>query len=79
MATPDDWTEFFSVQNNITRKEDKFPEQIPKLNYSYNENQSDIFEFTNFTSDDFCSSNYSRAYLNVTCEFPINYAEPMYG
>ncbi|CAH0718547.1 unnamed protein product, partial [Brenthis ino] len=80
MEAPDDWTDYFGGQYNISRKEDKYPVILaPKLNYSYNENQSDVFEFSNFTSEDYCASNHSHVYLNVTCEFPINYAEPMYG
>lgn len=48
-----------------------------QANYSFHDNQT--IDYSNFTSDDYCTSNNSHAYLNVTCEFPINYAEPMYG
>lgn len=50
----------------------------PRMNYSFFDNET-VPAYSNFTSDDYCSSNNSHVYLNVTCEFPINYAEPMYG
>lgn len=50
-----------------------------KNNYSEYDNQTNYPEYSNFTTDDYCASNYSHIYLNVTCEFPISYAEPMYG
>ncbi|KAI5636213.1 hypothetical protein NE865_11052 [Phthorimaea operculella] len=67
-----------------------WPDYIPQYNQSKNfkpeeppNNFSSVFYdnetyFTNYTTDNFCV-NYSHVYINVTCEFPINYAEPMYG
>lgn len=86
MATQDEWTDYTSLQN-ISRTfkpsiDKKFPNDIidlPRLNYSFSDNLTESLEYSNFTSEDYCSSNHSHVYLNVTCEFPINYAEPMYG
>ncbi|XP_028159569.1 sex peptide receptor-like [Ostrinia furnacalis] len=71
-----DWVEYFGDFSNKTKP--KYEEYVPtEKNYSYFDNQTD--GYSNFTSDDFCGSNHSHVYLNVTCEFPISYAEPMYG
>lgn len=50
----------------------------PKVNFSLFDDTL-VPEYSNITTADFCSSNESHTYLNVTCEFPISYAEPMYG
>ncbi|CAH2216112.1 jg437 [Pararge aegeria aegeria] len=77
----DDWLDN-SLQYNLTRYQpiDKLLPEVSdtRLNYSLSDNVTDL-GYSNFTSDDYCSSNHSHVYLNVTCEFPINYAEPMYG
>lgn len=75
----EDWVSYFG-DFNATKKH--FPNDVTdenKISYSYSDNQTGPLDFSNFTTDDFCQSNHSHAYLNVTCEFPINYAEPMYG
>ncbi|CAH2098812.1 unnamed protein product [Euphydryas editha] len=87
MATPDEWTDYFTPVQNISKTikpgiDKILPNDIidlPRLNYTFNDNLTESLEYTNFTSEDYCSSNHSHVYLNVTCEFPINYAEPMYG
>ncbi|KAG6464466.1 hypothetical protein O3G_MSEX014532, partial [Manduca sexta] len=53
-------------------------DDAPRVNCTYCDNTT-YPSYSNFTSDDYCSSNHSHIYLNITCEFPINYAEPMYG
>ncbi|KOB65246.1 Sex peptide receptor [Operophtera brumata] len=72
-----EWVDYFGDFNS-TKLNDI--EVIPRINYTTNyfENSTELF-YSNFSSDDYCSSNNSHVYLNVTCEFPINYAEPMYG
>lgn len=79
MAQDKDWVDYFG-DYNVTRKD--IPSDIVddnKIAYSYYDNQTGYPEYSNFSTDDFCQSNHSHVYLNVTCEFPINYAEPMYG
>ncbi|CAG9572974.1 unnamed protein product [Danaus chrysippus] len=80
----DDWTDYFGVQYNISqpmiRTDSKYVDSQLKINNSFTFNTTDVTEFyKNFTNDDYCTSNNSHSYLNVTCEFPISYAEPMYG
>lgn len=72
-----EWVDYFGDFNSTRLNEN---EVIPKINYTTNfyENNTELL-YSNFSSDDYCASNHSHVYLNVTCEFPINYAEPMYG
>lgn len=73
------WVEVFG-HYNATRPNEI--DVLPKINDTALDNfyeNSTGFTYSNFTTDDYCSSNHSHVYLNVTCEFPIKYAEPMYG
>ncbi|KPJ03732.1 FMRFamide receptor [Papilio xuthus] len=85
MADEKDWIDYIaSASQNLTNiktidKINNINGMIPHSNYSLNDNDTGFLEYSNFTTDDYCSSNHSHVYLNVTCEFPINYAEPMYG
>ncbi|XP_061725033.1 sex peptide receptor [Cydia pomonella] len=85
MESSKEWPDFFNSTKNF--KSGAFEESYgvndvidvsPKINYTYYDNFT-APDYTNFTTDNFCASNYSHVYLNVTCEFPIDYAEPMYG
>lgn len=74
-----DWVDYFGADYNISKPNaENDVAYFPKSNRTLYENVTEL-GYSNFTSDDFCSSNHSHVYLNVTCEFPINYAEPMYG
>lgn len=77
-----DWVDYFGDFNSTKQivDGDSTDLDISKINYNYyDNNQTGYPGYSNFTADDFCQSNHSHFYLNVTCEFPINYAEPMYG
>ncbi|XP_073965597.1 sex peptide receptor-like [Choristoneura fumiferana] len=84
-----EWADYFPYNNTKNFKSSTFEEPTygandvidlaSKVNFSYFDNQTTYPEYSNFTTDDYCTSNYSHFYLNVTCEIPINYAEPMYG
>lgn len=82
------WVDYYTQQNStlIERTDNELDGSsvltsiaAPNLNYSLYDNETSFPGYSNFTTDDYCSSNHSHVYLNVTCEFPINYAEPMYG
>ncbi|PZC82848.1 hypothetical protein B5X24_HaOG209291 [Helicoverpa armigera] len=83
MAAQDkDWVDYFG-DFNATKQivdGDSTDLDISKVNYNYYDNGTGYPGYSNFSAaDDFCTSNHSHFYLNVTCEFPVNYAEPMYG
>ncbi|XP_045780828.1 uncharacterized protein LOC123877937 [Maniola jurtina] len=77
MEFQDDWLDNSLANKSRYIPTEKFPE-VTDRNYSFADDIPEL-GYSNFTSDDYCSSNHSHVYLNVTCEFPINYAEPMYG
>ncbi|CAH4037499.1 unnamed protein product [Pieris brassicae] len=75
------WSEYYLNNSRSNYKIEDAADFDDKSNYNYFENQTLDLEYheSNFSTDDYCSSNYSHVYLNVTCQFPVNYAEPMYG
>lgn len=73
-GTDGDLADYFGDLNISTLNEN------PEWNSTTTYNETiPVLKYSNFSSDDFCSSNHSHVYLNVTCEFPINYASVMYG
>lgn len=82
MAHDKGWTEYYLNNSHpIYKVDDDTADFGDKTNYNFYENHTLDLEYheSNFSTDDYCSSNYSHVYLNVTCQFPVNYAEPMYG
>lgn len=84
MADDKDWNDYFGTTYNVTRPKepgnfDRHPfSDLADGNFSDYDNTS-IPKFSDLPpTNDFCA-NFSHVYLNVTCEFAINYAEPMYG
>lgn len=68
--------DYVSIPSN-----DSKPEIYDSRNESFYNNLTyyeQNFSYSNFSSIDFCP-NFSHVFINVTCEFPISYAEPMYG
>ncbi|GBP25724.1 hypothetical protein EVAR_12204_1 [Eumeta japonica] len=47
-------------------------------NASLYDNFNESF-YGNFSDSDYCASKQAHVYVNVTCEVPINYAQPLYG
>lgn len=79
-ASDKDWVDYFGDFNSTKLSVDTDTDfDNSKNGFNYYDNQTGYPRYSNFSADDFCQSNHSHFYLNVTCEFPINYAEPMYG
>ncbi|XP_045507922.1 sex peptide receptor isoform X1 [Colias croceus] len=85
MAHDKGWAEYFqnSSHSDFKPNDDIYPNGLDvaaKSNFNFYDNQTlDDEYYSNITTDDYCSSNHSHVYLNITCQFPVNYAEPMYG